>query len=154
MYQYKINFINFSNNVQNYEKNIILFCLKRNAVNQSLYFHIDSFLIVYIKYGKYEKLKSALLILVVLIELLLVLFIVLLTHVQIEFQFLKHFKFQLMKMCGVDSSSKLVCFIVIVKIILKFGGQEDRHEHHFVHIKIVESEVLQLHVVSIDIDDR
>lgn len=36
MYQYKINFINFSNNVQNYEKNIILFCLKWNDVNLEL----------------------------------------------------------------------------------------------------------------------
>lgn len=59
-----------------------------------------------------------------------------------------------MKVNCVDSSSKLVCFVIVVEIVLKFGSQKDSYQHHFINIEVIESEVLELHVVSIDINDR
>ena len=59
-----------------------------------------------------------------------------------------------MKVDCVDSSRKLICFVIVVKIVLKFGSQKDSYQHHFVNIKVIESEILELHVVTIDIDDR
>jgi hypothetical protein len=72
-----------------------------------------------------KKLKSGLLVLVVLVELLLVLLVGLITHIKIEFQLLKYLELKLMQMGSIDPSSELVGLVVIVKVVLELGSQQD-----------------------------
>lgn len=103
--------------------------------------------------GGNEKLKSALLVLVVLIELLLVLVVVLGAHVEVEVQLLEDLEFELVQVHGVDSPCELVGLIVVVEIILELGGQEEGDQDHLVDVEVVESKVLELEVVPVDVDD-
>ena len=101
---------------------------------------------------QYEKLKSALLVLVVLIELLLVLLVVLGAHVEVEVQLLEDLQLELVQVHGVDSPRELVGLVVVVEVVLELGGQEQGHQDHLVYVEVVETEILQLEVVPVDVD--
>ena len=54
---------------------------------------------------------------------------------------------------SVDPSCELESLIVVVEIILKLGRQQEGGQNHLVYVKIAETEVWLLHVVSVDVDD-
>lgn len=53
----------------------------------------------------------------------------------------------------IDSSCKLEGLVVEVKIVLKFGSEEDGSQGHLMDIEVVESELVHFHVIPVDIDD-
>ncbi len=55
-------------------------------------------------------------------------------------------------MGDVDSSRELKGLIVVVKVILEFGSQQNRSEHCFVYIQIVQAEIFHDQVVAINVD--
>jgi hypothetical protein len=56
-------------------------------------------------------------------------------------------------MGSIDPSSELVGLVVIVKVVLELGSQQDWHQEHLVDVEVVESEVLEAHVVPVYVDD-
>jgi len=53
----------------------------------------------------------------------------------------------------IDSSGELKGLVVIVEVILEFGGEEDCGEEGLVDIFGIEAEVLNGQVVAVDVDD-
>ena len=101
--------------------------------------------------------KSALFVLLVcavdLVKFGLELLVVVKRDVKVVVEFLKDLKFELMEMGDVDSASKLEGLVVVVEVVLEFGGEEEGGEHGFVDVEIIEAEVFHGHVVAVDEDD-
>ena len=88
-----------------------------------------------------------------LVKFGLELLVVVKRDVKVVVEFLKDLKFELMEMGDVDSASKLKGLVVVVEVVLEFGGEEEGGEHGFVDVEIIEAEVLHGHVVAVDEDD-
>lgn len=58
-----------------------------------------------------------------------------------------------MEVEGVDSARELKGLVVVVKVVLELGGEEDCGEEHLVGVMAVEAELGLPHVVAIDVDD-
>lgn len=58
-----------------------------------------------------------------------------------------------MQMQRIHSSCELKRLVIIVKVILELGGQQDGGEQHFVGVESIEAEVWLPHVIAIDVDD-
>lgn len=88
-----------------------------------------------------------------LVKFGLELLVVVKRDVKVVVEFLKDLKFELMEMGDVDSASKLKGLVVVVEVVLEFGGEEEGGEHGFVDVEIIEAEVFHGHVVAVDEDD-
>ena len=88
-----------------------------------------------------------------LVKFGLELLVVVKRDVKVVVEFLKDLKFELMEMGDVDSASKLEGLVVVVEVVLEFGGEEEGGEHGFVDVEIIEAEVFHGHVVAVDEDD-
>jgi len=58
-----------------------------------------------------------------------------------------------MQMSSIDSSCELEGLVIIVKIILKFSGEQDGGQYYFVNIEVIESKLAHFKIVPIDVDD-
>ena len=54
---------------------------------------------------------------------------------------------------GVDAACELKGLVVVVKVVLELGCEEDCGEEHLVGVEAVEAELGLAHVVAIDVDD-
>lgn len=57
-------------------------------------------------------------------------------------------------MWGIDAACKFKSFIIIVKIILVLGGQQEGREHELMDVAMAEREGRLAEVVAVDVDDR
>lgn len=53
----------------------------------------------------------------------------------------------------VDSPCELEGLVVIIEIVLVFGGQKDASEHHLVNVAVVEDEAGLTQVIAVNVDD-
>ena len=58
-----------------------------------------------------------------------------------------------MQVQRVHSSCELKRLVVVVKVVLELGGEEDCGEEHLVGVEAVEAEFGLPHVVAVDVDD-
>ena len=57
-------------------------------------------------------------------------------------------------MQNIDPACELEGLVVVVEIILEFGGKEQRRQQHLVNVLPAQTEIGVLEVVAIDVDDR
>ena len=58
-----------------------------------------------------------------------------------------------MKMRCIDSPCELISLVIVVEIVLKLCCKKDSYEDHLVGVEVVQSEIFDVHVIAVDVDD-
>jgi hypothetical protein len=77
----------------------------------------------------------------------------LLIHIQIEVQGGEDVQFVAMQLGHVDSSCELEGLVVVVSVVLEFGGQQQTGQQNLMHVVEVEIEIVVVQVVAVQVDD-